>query len=359
MILKNKKLLVITSLLTLLPIPVGLLLWNRFPETMAIHWGITGEVDGYARVPFVVFGLPLLMLALQWLCILFTTRDKGNRGRNQKMFQVVLWALPLISNLTLLGMYAFALNLEFSPVAWTVIPMGLLFAVIGNYMPKTKMNSTMGIKVYWTYTSEENWNATHRFAGKIWVIGGILIALCALLPHGWAVTVMLVLTVVLCVIPMVYSWQYYKKELAEGKDLKVPQVFASKKTKYLSSAFLIVLVIFLSVVLFYGDIDFQFQEDYLFIDTNMYSDNVLYYDAIESVEYRESNVPGLRVGGYGSFRLLMGWFENEEFGTYLRYTYYQPEACVVLKLKNNVMVLSAETAEQTQALYQNLLEQIH
>ena len=42
MILKNKKLLILTSLLTLLPIPVGLLLWNRFPETMAIHWGISG-----------------------------------------------------------------------------------------------------------------------------------------------------------------------------------------------------------------------------------------------------------------------------------------------------------------------------
>ena len=48
MILKNKKLLVITSLLTLLPIPVGLLLWNRFPETIAIHFGITGNADGFA-----------------------------------------------------------------------------------------------------------------------------------------------------------------------------------------------------------------------------------------------------------------------------------------------------------------------
>ena len=359
MILKNKKLLVLTSLLTLLPIPVGLLLWNRFPETMAIHWGITGEADGYANVPFVVFGLPLLMLAMQWLCVLFTARDKGNHGRNQKMFQVVLWALPLISNLSLLGMYAFALNLEFSPVAWTVVPMGLLFAVIGNYMPKTKMNSTMGIKVYWTYTSEENWNATHRFAGKLWVVGGLLVALCALLPHIWAVSIMLLLMVVLCILPMVYSWRYYKKELAEGKELTTPQTFASKKTKALSAVFGVVLAVFLGIVLFYGDIDFQFREDHLFIDTNMYSDNILYYDVIESVEYRDGNVPGLRVGGYGSFRLLMGYFENEEFGTYIRYTYYKPEACVVVHLKNKAMVLSGATVEETQALYQNLLAYVN
>ena len=236
MLQKNKKLLIFTSLLTLLPIPVGLLLWDRFPETMAIHWGITGKADGYASVPFSVFVLPLLMLAVHWLCILFTARDKGNQGRNQKMFRVVLWALPLISNLSLLGIYAFALNLKFSPVAWTVIPMGLLFAVIGNYMPKTRMNSTMGIKISWTYSSEANWNATHRFAGKLWVVGGLLVALCALLPHVWAVSIMILLMVVLCILPMVYSWRYYKKELAEGKELKTPQAFANgKSSKYISA----------------------------------------------------------------------------------------------------------------------------
>ena len=63
MLKQHKKTIILTSLLTLLPIPMGLLLWNRFPETMAIHWGITGEADGYARPGFAVFGLPLMMLA--------------------------------------------------------------------------------------------------------------------------------------------------------------------------------------------------------------------------------------------------------------------------------------------------------
>ena len=63
----------------------------------------------------------------------------------------------------------------------------------------------------------------------------------------------------------------------------------------------------------------------------------------------------MRVGGYGSFRLLMGWFENEEFGTYIRYTYYDPEACVVVSTSDKTLVLSAETYEETQKLYENLL----
>ena len=355
MIRNHKKLLILTSLLTLLPIPVGLLLWNRFPETMAIHWGITGQADGYASPNLVVFGLPLLMLAFHWLCVFFTVRDKGNHGHNRKMFRLVLWIIPIISNLSLLGLYAFALDVKFSPVVWTVVPMGLLFALIGNYLPKTRMNSTMGIKVPWAYSSEANWNATHRFAGKVWVISGILVALCGLLPLGWAVSGMIVFMVVLCVLPIVYSYRFYKKEKAEGKVQSTGYSATDKKILKGSGIFLIVFTVFILVVLFYGDITYAFREDYLLIDSNMYSDYIVYYDTIDHVEFREGNVPGLRVGGYGSFRLLMGYFENEEFGTYTRYTYYKPEACVVLTKGEKRIVLSGETFEETESLYRNLL----
>lgn len=353
--MKNKKLLILSSLLILLPIPVGLLLWNRFPETMAVHFGITGEADGYASPNFAVFALPLLMLASHWLCIFFTARDKGNQGRNQKMFHIVLWTIPIISNLSLLGLYAFALDVEFSPVVWTVVPMGLLFALIGNYLPKTRMNSTMGIKVPWAYSSEENWNATHRFAGKVWVIGGILVALCGLLPHVWAISAMIVFMVVLCVLPIVYSYRFYRKEKAEGKVQSTGYSATDKKILKGSGVFLIVFTIFILFVLFYGDITYSFREDYLFVESNMYTDYVLRYEKIDDLEFREGNVPGLRVGGYGSFRLLMGFFENEEFGTYTRYTYYKPEACVVVTSGDKKIVLSGKTYEETESLYQNLL----
>ena len=354
MLAKNKKLLILTSLLTLLPIPVGLALWSKFPETMAIHFGITGDADGFARPSVIVFVLPLIMLGVHWLCAFFTSLDNGNRNRNQKMFRIVLWSVPLIGNLSILGIYAFSLGLEFSPVAWTMIPMGLLFAVMGNYMPKTRTNSTMGIKVYWTYTSEENWNATHRFAGKLWVIGGILMALGALLPLKWAVGVMLALIAPMVIAPIVFSWRFYKREKAAGKELKSP--FRSKQNRKITVISTVLLVLFLSVVLFYGDIEYSFGEDYLFVDSSMYSDYILRYDAIDSIEYREGNVDGLRVGGYGSFRLLMGWFENDEFGTYMRYTYYRPESCVVVTAKDQTIVLSGKTSADTQALYQQLLE---
>ena len=359
MILKNKKLLLLTSLLILLPIPVGLLLWNRFPETMAIHFGLSGQADGFASIPYAVFVPSLLMLIIHWVCILATALDKGNRNRNQKLQTIVLWIIPLLSNLSSCGIYALALGWKFSPVAWTMIPMGILFAVIGNYLPKTRMNSTMGIKVWWAYTSEENWNATHRFAGKAWVIAGILMMLCGFLPNGWAVSIMVVLILIMGVIPVVYSWWFYKKELAEGKDVKASYSKMDKRILKGSGILLVIFTVFILYVLFAGNIEYEFREDYLFIDTDMYSDYVLRYDAIDDLEFREGNVSGLRVGGYGSFRLLMGFFENEEFGTYTRYTYCNPEACVVVTSGEEKIVLSGETREETEALYQQLQNKVN
>ena len=356
MILKNKKLLILTSLLTLLPIPVGLLLWEKFPETMAVHWGISGQADGFASVPFAVFVPSLFLLAVHWICILATALDKGNKNRNQKLQKIVPWTIPLIGNVSCCGMYALALGWKFSPVAWTMLPMGILFAVIGNYMPKTRMNYTIGIKVYWTYTSEENWNATHRYAGKVWVMGGILIALCALLPHRLAVAVMLLGFLALVILPIRFSYRFYKQEKAEGKHLNTQWKTMSKIAKIATAVLLILLTVFLCVVLFCGRIDYVFSGNRLFIDTNMYTDYTIRYETIDAVEFREGNIPGLRVGGYGSFRLLMGFFENEEFGTYTRYTYYDPEACVVVTKGDSTLVLSGKTYAETQDLYQRLLE---
>ena len=56
-----------------------------------------------------------------------------------------------------------------------------MFIGLGNYMPKLKQNYTIGIKVPWTLNSEENWNMTHRMAGKVYVVAGVISIIIALL----------------------------------------------------------------------------------------------------------------------------------------------------------------------------------
>ena len=87
--------------------------------------------------------------------------------------------------------------------------MGLLFVIIGNYLPKTKQSYTMGIRIPWTLNSEENWNRTHRLAGFLWVLGGLWFIVMSFI--GWSLPAFLAPLLVMVLVPVVYSYVLYKK----------------------------------------------------------------------------------------------------------------------------------------------------
>lgn len=224
MIKKNKWKLILSSAVILLPLLAGLILWNKLPEQMITHWGADGNADGWSSRAFAVFGLPLFILAMHWLCALFTAKDSKNKDQNKKVFGMVLWICPIVSLFAGAAIYAAALGKAFDMNMIGLLLIGLMFVVIGNYLPKCKQNHTIGIKVMWTLSDEENWNATHRFGGKVWVIGGLLLMACAFLPETaipWAVVLLLP---ILAVTPVVYSYIYYRRQRksdgASEKDTK-------------------------------------------------------------------------------------------------------------------------------------------
>ena len=174
----------------------------------------------------------------------------------------------------------------------------------------------------------------------------------------WAPVVMFAILSVMTLLPMAYSISFMHKEKAQGKEMKTWKQTADPRMQKLGMILGPAILVFCAVILFCGNITYDFQEDRVVVDSNFYSAYALRYDAIDDIAFREGNVPGVRVGGYGSLRLLMGWFENQEFGTYYRYTYYRPGAGVVVKAGNTTIVLSGEDAEETLALYEALLSKI-
>lgn len=217
MLLKNKKTLTLLSLVTLLPTVWGLLLWNRLPLSLTTHWNVYGQADGTTSRSFVVFGMPLVLLAFQWLCIVATMLDSKNRDKNRKPLTLMLWVIPVLSNVVIGMMYAVSLGAEISPVGVILVFMGILVMAIGNYLPKCKQNSTLGLRTYWTLRSEENWNATHRFAGKVWVAGGGVMLLLAFLPSPIQAWAMLADILLLIGLTSLYSYRHYRRELAAKK----------------------------------------------------------------------------------------------------------------------------------------------
>ena len=87
---------------------------------------------------------------------------------------------------------------------------GLLFLILGNYLPKIRQNRTMGIRLPWTLASGENWTRTHRLAGFLWVAGGLLLILLTLLGLGnvWGYAAV---TAAMVLIPGFYSWELHRK----------------------------------------------------------------------------------------------------------------------------------------------------
>ena len=210
----NKKELLLTSLVCLLPLLAGVALYPRLPETMATHWGFDGTANGWSSRAATVFGLPLFILALHLIC--FYAESHGtNRNMNPVLRTVMLWICPAMS---LLGSaLTLGTGLGYEMHISTVVPVfvGLLFLILGNYLPKIRRNRIMGIKLPWTLASEENWTRTHRAAGFTWVAAGLLMLLSALLRlHGPTVTVVLLALAV--GIPVLYSYLDYRRHEKGG-----------------------------------------------------------------------------------------------------------------------------------------------
>ena len=209
---KNKWTLLITSVVILLPILAGVLLWDKLPEKVPFHWGINGEVDGWASRPVAVFLMPCLLLAIQWLCFFLSQLDPKQKGNPTKMLGLVLWIVPVMNILLNVMIYLTAMGRDVNIAVVLPLFFGALFVVIGNYLPKCRQSYTIGIKLPWTLADEETWNATHRMAGKLWVAGGLLTMPCALLPAVATFAAMMGILLGMLILPTVYAYRFYQKK---------------------------------------------------------------------------------------------------------------------------------------------------
>ena len=216
MIKKYKWTLLITSVIILLPILFGVLLWDELPDMMATHWGLDNQPNGWSSKAMAVYGIPLIMLAMQWFMLFVTELDLKKKNHSMKLIQLVLWIIPMMTLLVSAMCYAYALGIELNMGFWALFFLGALFTIIGNYLPKCRLNWTVGIKLPWTLSDAENWNHTHRLAGPVWVAGGLLLVLCSFFSrHPIALYGSIAVILLMVTIPTVYSYLYYKQHSEE------------------------------------------------------------------------------------------------------------------------------------------------
>lgn len=357
MIKKNKWQLIISSVIILLPVAAGLLLWNYLPEQLTIHWGADGGPDRWSSKGFTIFVMPISLLVIHWICIFFTARDPKNKNQSNKVSNLILWILPIISLIICGFTYAIALGNDVNISMMMRVVLGIMFVIFGNYMPKCRQNYTIGIKVVWALHNEENWNKTHRFTGKLWVAGGFLFLATIFVPMESFMYAVLLLILLMAFIPVIYSYAYYKKQLKAGTVTKEDIALSSfeKKTTKIALVISIAILAIVAIALFAGKFEVKFYETSFVIEADGWDDAAVDYADIDHIEYREQGISGIRTFGYGTPFIVMGGCENKEFGNYTGYTYKSCDACVVLTVGDKILVINGKDEEHTKEIYEELL----
>lgn len=197
------KILFITSLVCLLPILPGVVLWELLPDTIAIHFDIYNNPDNFAPKGFVVFGLPVLMVLLQCFCCFVNDINAKKHGNRKKFELATKWIIPIMTVVLQSITFGIALGWDLDVRKTVMCIVGTVFLVIGNYLPKFDY-----IKNYNLDT--EKARKINRFIGFETVVMGVLGIITIFLPPTFSV-LWLVLLIPYTIISTIYAVKVCKK----------------------------------------------------------------------------------------------------------------------------------------------------
>jgi uncharacterized membrane protein len=206
----------IAILTSLLPFAYLAFIWNSLPDIVPVHFDLQMKPDrmGNKSELWIVTGI----LAGVSICIYFLMinihridpkrKDETQSGTFNKLAFGLVIFLAALNSIIISSAKG---NLILQNLLFPLV--GLLFAFLGNYINNIKPNYFAGIRLPWTLSDDENWRRTHHLAGKLWFSGGLLIAIISLLlPLRVVVTFFIAATVILVLIPAIYSYRFFKKQ---------------------------------------------------------------------------------------------------------------------------------------------------
>ena len=204
----------IPLLLIILVLSSVVYFYNNLPERVATHWNYAGEVDAYGSGQTQAIAIPLMILGMYLLFLLMPYLDPKKERYEQFSKVYHIFKAMMIGLLTIVYFVVCLNGLGYNLPVGVIIPglIGLLFIVIGNYMAKLKLNWFVGIRTPWTMSSEEVWNKTHRFGGKMFILAGLLMIAGIVVPNSWKLAVFIITMILLLGGTIGYSYLAYLQE---------------------------------------------------------------------------------------------------------------------------------------------------
>ncbi|MGB5358629.1 MAG: SdpI family protein [Eudoraea sp.] len=188
-------------------------IWNQLPEKVPMHWNIKGEIDRYGdKIELII--IPILLPLLIYIIFLVIPKmDPKNKLQNMgNKYQNIKTLLTLFMSILALFIIYSIKNKSLTNPNYILLSMGVLYTILGNYFKTIKPNYFIGIRTPWTLENDTVWQETHLLAGKIWFIGGLMVVFSSLILNGQSnLTVFIIITMVMVLIPIIYSYLKFKK----------------------------------------------------------------------------------------------------------------------------------------------------
>lgn len=207
---------ILIILIAVLPVIYLAYNYESLPAVVPTHFGLDGKPNGYSAKSdlwLLVIILNIISIGVYFLVKNLPKIDPKKTAKlSSSAFQKIGFGVAVfMSALSIMIIYSGLNNHNnFSKLFYPL--MGLFFIYLGNLMHSIKPNYFVGIRVPWTLEDPSNWRATHQLGGKLWVAGGLAITiLTLLLPQRAAGIVFIIITALLVIIPISYSYLYFQK----------------------------------------------------------------------------------------------------------------------------------------------------
>jgi uncharacterized membrane protein len=197
--------------IALIPFVYLIYIWNRLPEKVPMHWNGAGEIDRYGDKKELVAMLFMLVGISYFVFLIIPYADPKQKLQNMGNKLNIIRTILTIFMSTLAVYILYNTQQKSSNPGFVFAIIGLLFAFLGNYFKTIKPNYFIGIKTPWTLENEEVWKKTHLMGGKLWFVGGLLMAMTFVLPNKIQFYTFMGITAVISIVPIVYSYLEFKK----------------------------------------------------------------------------------------------------------------------------------------------------
>ena len=205
---------ILTSVVCLLPVVLGFVLWDKLPEEIPQQYGWNDQVNWTLPKFWGIITMPLFMAVINVIYLLAFRFSK--QKFSPKVETIMSWIIPLLS--VTLGSFMILKPVGFNIDAFCIIGfiVSILFIIIGNYLPKTEPNPVAGTRAPWINNNPEVWSKTQRVSGIVLVIIGIINLITCFFPFGKYVFVATVFPGIIFV--LIYSLVISKKNSKASEE---------------------------------------------------------------------------------------------------------------------------------------------